>query len=58
MPQLPVVPRKLSLEWDCLERTIRIVENDFSTIEALGVLESAKAMISANWLKPIHQEGD
>lgn len=34
-----------------ITRELEIKENDFTTFEALGVLEAAKAMIENDWLK-------
>lgn len=42
---------KILIEYDPVDRTIKITENDFTTFEALGLLEAAKAMISKHWLE-------
>ena len=56
--QPPVVPRRLVIEYDCMSNSLNIKENGFSTLEALGVIEAAKAIIAANWLKPSYYEED
>lgn len=39
----------IKLEYDPVTRTLRIAENDFTTFEALGILEAAKSMIAEAW---------
>lgn len=43
--------QKLTIVYDPINGTLGIAENDFTTFEALGVLEAAKQMIAHNWLK-------
>jgi hypothetical protein len=43
--------QKLTIVYDPICRTLEIAENDFTTFEALGVLEAAKQMIAHDWLK-------
>jgi hypothetical protein len=42
--------QKIVIKYDVTTRTLKIVEKDFSTFEALGNLEATKEMISDNWL--------
>jgi hypothetical protein len=42
--------QKLLIVYNPIYRTLEIVENDFTTFEALGILEATKQMISHNWL--------
>jgi hypothetical protein len=42
--------KKILIKYDIITRKLKIDENDFTTFEALGILEAAKAMISNNWL--------
>ncbi|MCM3598996.1 hypothetical protein M4D55_24985 [Metabacillus idriensis] len=43
--------QQLVIKYDITTRILKIEENDFTTFEALGILEAAKAMISDDWLK-------
>lgn len=40
----------ITIKYNPINRTLSIVENDFTTFEALGILEAAKAMIASNWI--------
>lgn len=40
----------IKIEFNPITRTLEIVENDFTTFEAFGILEGAKQMISRGWL--------
>lgn len=42
---------RIVIEYDPLEKSVAIKENDFTTFEAFGMLEAAKAMISADWIE-------
>lgn len=42
---------KIVIKYDAVEKTIQIEENDFTTFEACGILEAAKAMITNDWLE-------
>lgn len=44
------IKKRIVIEYDLAERELRIVDNEFSTFESLGVLEAAKQIISADWL--------
>jgi len=50
-PQLPPLKKHLHLSYSHFGSTLAIEENDFTTFEALGILEAAKAMIAADWMK-------
>lgn len=43
--------QKIVIEYDPISRELRISDNDFTTFEALGLLEAAKQMISKGWLE-------
>jgi hypothetical protein len=43
--------KQIVIIYDVVTRELKIQENDFTTFEALGILEAAKAMITDNWLK-------
>lgn len=45
-----VVKKRLVIEYDVIENSVGIVENDLSTFEAFGVIEAAKQMIAERWL--------
>lgn len=40
----------ITIKYNPITRELAIVENEFLTFEALGILEAAKAMIASNWL--------
>lgn len=42
--------KQLVIQYDVLNSELKIVENDFTTLEALGVLEGVKALITTHWL--------
>ena len=42
--------QKITIEYDPINREISIIENEFTTFEALGILEAAKQMIANGWL--------
>ena len=42
--------QQITLEYDPINRELAITENDFTTFEALGILEAAKQMIANGWL--------
>ena len=46
------------IEYDPINRSVEIVENDFTTFEAFGVLEAVKAMIANGWLRIEERGGD
>lgn len=46
-----IMEQQLVIKYDVTTCTLKIEENDFTTFEALGILEAAKAMISDDWLK-------
>lgn len=48
--------KKIVIEYDLLNRSVSITDNDFLTFEAFGVLEAAKNMIAANWLSKTEGE--
>lgn len=48
--------QRIVIEYDALEKSLKISENDFTALEAFGVLEGAKTMISANWLGDTEEE--
>lgn len=37
---------RLVIEYDTLDRKITIVENDFTTFEAFGILEATKLLVN------------
>lgn len=41
---------KIVIEYEPIERVIKISANDFLTFEAFGILEAAKQMITNHWL--------
>lgn len=41
----------LTIKYDVLTRDLKIDANDFTTFEAFGVLEAAKAMIADGWIR-------
>ena len=43
--------QQIVIVYNPITRELTVKENDFSTYEALGVLEAAKAMVVAAWLK-------
>ncbi|MBM7605983.1 hypothetical protein JOC75_004011 [Metabacillus crassostreae] len=43
--------QKLLIIYNPITKELEIKENEFTTFEALGVLEAAKAMINHDWLK-------
>jgi hypothetical protein len=43
--------KEIIIQYDHIDNTVRILENDFTTFESLGVLEAAKAMIQKDWLE-------
>ncbi len=42
--------RRIVIEYDVIENSVGISENDMSTFEAFGVIEAAKQMIADRWL--------
>lgn len=42
---------KIVIEYDPINRSVSISENDFTSFEAFGMLEAAKAMIANDWLE-------
>jgi hypothetical protein len=40
---------KIIIEYDPVNKTLEIVENDFTTFEAMGILTAANSMIAENW---------
>jgi hypothetical protein len=50
------VKKQIIIEYDVIDQTVRIAENDFSTFEAFGVLEAAKVMISQHWCEDDEHE--
>jgi hypothetical protein len=47
---------KIVIEFDPLDRSIKISENEFTTFEAFGVLEAAKQLISFDWMAKTAEE--
>jgi hypothetical protein len=45
------VDKQIVIKYDVITRTVKVEENDFTTFEALGILEAVKAMITDSWLK-------
>jgi hypothetical protein len=43
--------KQIVIKYDVITRELKVEENDFTTFEALGILEAVKAMICENWLK-------
>jgi hypothetical protein len=43
--------KQIVIKYDILTKELKVEENDFTTFEALGILEAVKAMISNNWLR-------
>jgi hypothetical protein len=43
--------QKILIVYNPVTRELEIKENDFTTFEALGILEASKAMIQNDWLK-------
>lgn len=41
---------KITIEYDPIERKLSISGNDFSDMEAFGILEAAKLMVANHWL--------
>lgn len=48
----------LVIEYDMINNSITIPENDFTTFEVFGMLEAAKAMIADRWLNGDEGEGE
>lgn len=46
------------IDYDPVTSTLAVKENDFTTFEALGILEATKAMISDNWLKNVDDRSE
>lgn len=44
------VKQKITFEYDPINRELAITANDFTTFEALGILEAGKQMIANGWL--------
>lgn len=42
--------KQLVIQYDVLNSELKIVENDFTTLEALGILEGVKALITTHWI--------
>jgi hypothetical protein len=42
--------QQIIISYNPITRELAIKENDFTTFEALGILEAAKAMIQNDWL--------
>jgi hypothetical protein len=42
--------QQIHILYNPVTREVEVKENDFSTFEALGILEAVKAMIQADWL--------
>lgn len=42
--------QKIVIIYNPITRDLEVRENDFTTFEALGVLEGVKAMIQNDWL--------
>lgn len=42
---------RLVVEYDPIERTVAVKENEFTTFELLGVLEAVKGMAFDDWLR-------
>lgn len=43
--------KQIVIKYDIITKELKVEENDFTTFEALGILEAVKAMISNNWLR-------
>lgn len=43
--------KQIVIKYDVITRELKVEENDFTTFEALGILEAVKAMVCENWLK-------
>lgn len=43
--------KKIVIKYDVVTRELKVEDNDFTTFEALGILEAVKAMISTDWLQ-------
>ena len=48
--------QRIVISYEVLTKTIKVEENDFTTFEALGILEAVKAMISNDWLNNEEEE--
>lgn len=47
---MDLLEQRIVISYEVLTKTVKVEENDFTTFEALGILEAVKAMISNNWL--------
>jgi hypothetical protein len=48
--------QRIVIEYDIIDKSVKVAENDCTTFEAFGILEAAKMMIAGNWLSK--SEGD
>jgi hypothetical protein len=42
--------QRIVIQYNPITKDLEIVENEFSTFEAFGILEAAKQMIANGWL--------
>jgi hypothetical protein len=43
--------KTMVINYDVITQQVEIVENEFGTLEAFGVLEAVKGMIMENWMQ-------
>lgn len=51
-----MMKQRILIEYDITDRSLKIVENDFTTFESFGILEGAKMMIAGGWLSETEGE--
>lgn len=47
--------KQILIKYNVLTRDLKVEENDFTTFEALGILEAVKVMVSEHWLRDTEQ---
>jgi hypothetical protein len=48
---MSLIKKEIVIVYDPIAETIQIKQNDFTALEAFGMLEGAKAMIADQWMK-------